>query len=43
MNMKVLLINGSPNKTGCTYTALSEVEKVLNANNQYFGKFLPIN
>ena len=31
--MKVLLINGSPNKTGCTYTALSEVEKVLNANN----------
>lgn len=22
--MKVLLVNGSPNKTGCTYTALSE-------------------
>lgn len=41
--MKVLLINGSPNKTGCTYTALSEVEKVLNANNiktelLYLGK-----
>lgn len=30
--MKVLLINGSPNKTGCTYTALSEVERTLNEN-----------
>lgn len=28
--MKVLLINGSPNVKGCTYTALSEVEKKLN-------------
>ena len=28
--MKVLLINGSPHKNGCTYTALSEVAKVLN-------------
>lgn len=28
--MKVLLINGSPNANGCTYTALSEVEKTLN-------------
>ena len=27
--MKVLLINGSPKKNGCTYTALYEVEKVL--------------
>jgi len=27
--MKVLLINGSPNKKGCTYTALCEVEKAL--------------
>lgn len=27
--MKVLLINGSPNKTGCTYTALHEVETTL--------------
>lgn len=27
--MKVLLINGSPNKEGCTYTALHEVEMVL--------------
>lgn len=28
--MKVLLINGSPHAKGCTYTALSEVEKTLN-------------
>ena len=28
--MKVLLINGSPNAKGCTFTALSEVEKELN-------------
>ena len=28
--MKVLLLNGSPHKNGCTYTALSEVAKVLN-------------
>lgn len=27
--MKVLLINGSPKEHGCTFTALSEVEKVL--------------
>jgi len=27
--MKVLLINGSPNEKGCTYTALSEVAKEL--------------
>ena len=27
--MKVLLINGSPNAKGCTYTALTEVEKEL--------------
>ncbi len=31
--MKVLLINGSPNEHGCTYTALHEVEKTLNENN----------
>ncbi len=30
--MKVLLLNGSPHKNGCTYTALSEVEKALNEN-----------
>lgn len=29
--MKVLLINGSPNKEGCTFTALSEVASVLQA------------
>lgn len=28
--MKVLLINGSPNKKGCTFTALSEVSEALN-------------
>lgn len=28
--MKVLLVNGSPNKEGCTYMALSEVAKTLN-------------
>lgn len=28
--MKVLLINGSPNARGCTYTALKEVEGELN-------------
>ena len=28
--MKVLMINGSPNKHGCTYTALHEIEEVLN-------------
>ena len=27
--MKVLLVNGSPNSKGCTYTALSEVAKTL--------------
>jgi len=30
--MGVLLINGSPRKHGCTYTALSEVAGALNAN-----------
>lgn len=28
--MKVLLVNGSPNEKGCTYTALSEVAGALN-------------
>ena len=28
--MKVLLINGSPNEKGCTYTALNEIAKTLN-------------
>lgn len=29
--MKVILVNGSPHYKGCTYTALEEVEKALNA------------
>ncbi len=29
--MKVLLVNGSPHEKGCTYTALQEVSKTLNA------------
>lgn len=29
--MKVLLVNGSPNGHGCTYTALKEIEKTLRA------------
>ena len=28
--MKVLLVNGSPHKEGCTYTALCEVGDALN-------------
>ncbi|MBE5806087.1 MAG: flavodoxin family protein [Clostridiales bacterium] len=31
--MRVILINGSPHENGCTFTALKEVEKVLNKNN----------
>ena len=30
--MKVLLINGSPNENGCTFTALSEVASTLTKN-----------
>lgn len=30
--MKVLLVNGSPNKEGCTFTALSEIATTLNFN-----------
>jgi len=30
--MKTLLINGSPNMNGCTFTALSEAAKTLNEN-----------
>lgn len=41
--MKVLLINGSPNEHGCTYTALSEVAATLNKHDieteiLYLGK-----
>jgi multimeric flavodoxin WrbA len=28
--MKVLLVNGSPHKNGCTFTAISEVARSLN-------------
>lgn len=31
--MKVILVNGSPNSKGCTYTALREIEKTLNLQN----------
>lgn len=31
--MKVLLLNGSPKKNGCTYTALSEIATVLEQEN----------
>ncbi|NCB51384.1 MAG: flavodoxin family protein [Clostridia bacterium] len=30
--MKVLMINGSPNEKGCTFTALSEIAEVLREN-----------
>lgn len=30
--MKVILVNGSPHKEGCTFTALKEVEQTLNIN-----------
>ncbi|MCL2209440.1 MAG: flavodoxin family protein [Treponema sp.] len=30
--MKVLIINGSPNANGCTFTALNEAAKTLNGN-----------
>jgi multimeric flavodoxin WrbA len=32
MMMKVLLLNGSPRKNGCTFTALSEIAKTLQSN-----------
>ncbi|MBQ3346486.1 MAG: flavodoxin family protein, partial [Synergistaceae bacterium] len=32
MFMKVLMINGSPNEHGCTFTALSEVASSLEKN-----------
>ena len=30
--MKVILVNGSPHKQGCTYTALTEIKKTLENN-----------
>ena len=35
--MKVLLVNGSSNLQGCTYTALSEVAKSLENNGIEFN------
>ena len=40
---KILLINGSPNEKGCTYTALSEIAGTLAKNHVeseilYLGK-----
>ena len=32
--MKVLLLNGSPHKEGCTYTALKEIENTVNNLNK---------
>jgi multimeric flavodoxin WrbA len=32
-SMKILLVNGSPNSHGCTFTALSEVADTLNQEN----------
>ena len=34
--MKVLLVNGSPNEKGCTYTALSEIAKTLEEQEVYY-------
>jgi len=31
--MKILLVNGSCNKNGCTFRALTEIEKILNKEN----------
>lgn len=33
MKMKVLLINGSPNKKGCTYVALKQIQDTLKEEN----------
>ena len=38
--MKVLLINGSPNKEGCTYTALKEVEGALRLDSRVKDVFV---
>ena len=36
--MKVLLVNGSPHRDGCTFTSLSEVAGALNKNGVESGK-----
>lgn len=40
--MKVLLINGSPHKEGCTFTALSEVANTLNKNGINRPEYEPV-
>ncbi len=46
-NMKVVLINGSRNEKGCTFTALSEISETLNAHGidteLYFTGLDPVN
>lgn len=37
--MKVILVNGSPHKQGCTYTALKEIKKTLEKNGIETEKF----
>ena len=37
--MKVLLVNGSPHREGCTFTALSEVGKALEGAGIATGTF----
>ena len=39
--MKVLLVNGSPHKNGCTYTALCEVSSALNENVPLSAVYFP--
>ena len=39
--MKILMINGSPHPRGCTYTALHEMEQVLQAAVSYTHLTLP--
>ena len=38
--MKVILVNGSPNEYGCTYTALSEAAKTLNRVREAGGRIV---
>ncbi len=38
--MKVLMVNGSPHREGCTYTALKEVAGALEKYGIELGNFL---
>ena len=38
--MKVLLLNGSPNEKGCTFTALAEIAKELEKENARLKKLV---